>query len=130
MRRTRPLNHFNLDHDRAQLDTRPPLKFGYGSFENDLASIARETGGEPIARSLPAERSHLAEQRRRTLLDAYLRVVESPSQTGPPRVARTFSPTRSRRPQLPRLGLALLTIHLLGRLFTLLARLATRTLSH
>ena len=125
MRRTRPLNHVNLDHDRAELDT-PPLKFRHGSFKYDLASIARETQGEPVARSLPAERANLAEQRRRTLL----RVVESPSQAGPPRVARASSPTRFRRPQLPRIGLALLTIVLLGRLFALLARLASRTLSH
>ena len=60
------------------------------------------------------------------------RVAESSSHTGPPHVTRTRRSPRSsespfRRP-LPRLGLALLTIVFVGRLFSLLARLATRSL--
>ena len=133
-----------LDSAEPQEARPPPREYKHGSFDYerlDAASIARQalTQGEAIARGLPADRAHLAEQLRRALLDAYLGVAETASQTGPPRVARarttraSASAAAAALDAIQLLGLIpaddlLPTIQLLGRLCAMLTRLAARTL--
>lgn len=146
MRRPRAFHPRDLDLDTAepQEPSPPPREYKHGSFDYerlDAASIARQalTQGEAIARGLPADRAYLAEQLRRALLDAYLGVAETASQTGPPRVVRarttraSASAAAAALDAIQFLGLIpaddlLPTIQLLGRLCAMLTRLAARTL--
>ena len=146
MRRPRTYDRLNLDLDPAEpAEPRPPPReYKHGSFDYerlDAATVARDAlaQGEAIARALPADSAYLAEQRRRALLDAYLGVAETASQTGPPRVARaratraSASAAAAALDAIRLLGLVpadqlVPTTELLGRLCAMLTRLAARTL--
>jgi hypothetical protein len=123
--------------------SRTPPHYRYGPFDHerlDVFAVARTAleQGEAIARKLPPYRGHLAEQLSRALLDAYLGVVETAAQTGPPRVAAA----RAARASAARAAASIELIEqfelattdevestreLLGRLSAMLTRLSQRT---
>ena len=122
---------------------RNPDRYRHGAFDHerlDVFAVARSAleQGEAIANKLPPYRANLAEQLNRALLSAYLGVVETAAQTGPPRVTAA----RAARASAAQAAAALELIehyelaavdaiasatHLLGRLSAMLTRLSQRT---
>lgn len=133
----------DLDLDTGPPPAPPNHRLGHFDYERlDAYAVAREvlSLGETIARGLPPERAHLAEQLRRALLDAFLGVADTATQTGVARLERARQTRASASEAAAALEAMVIVelatpqqvafpLELLGRLCAMLTRLGTRGLS-